>query len=448
MIFSKSFEKHISHLMQLLDAISQEGFRLKLSKCTFAQSSVKYLGHIIEHDSVTPLKDNLIAIKDFPTPTTQKQVRQFIGKINFYNKYIPNFSVTLDPLYNLLRENQKFVWDYQCQTTFEKMKNLLCSKPILAIFDPNLPIHIYTEASLQGIRAVLKQTQESEEEKPVAYFSRKLNESQKKKKAIYLECLAIRDTIKHWHHWLADKSFTVYSDHKPLEKLNIKARTDEELGDLTYDLSQYDFKIIYSPGKQNVEADALSRNPVLEPSIHGENYIKTASLIKLEEIKIDQSNNTNIQNNTERVIRKNKIYYKKIRRKDKILLSEDFSIRLIQNVHDHYCHLGVKQMENKIKPHYTAKNLTHNIKQICNSCEICIKNKSRKKFTIGLMSHLGSATRPFEIVSIDTIGGFGGIRSTKKFLHLLVDHFTRYAYIVTSKTQSANDFIKLIRQLP
>lgn len=74
------------------------------------------------------------------------------------------------------------------------------------------------------------------------------------------------------------------------------------------------------------------------------------------------------------------------------------------------------------------------------------KNKSRGTDKFGLMSHLGPATRPFEIMSIDTIGGFGGSRSTKKYLHLLVDHFTRYAYILTSKTQSAKDFIKLIKE--
>lgn len=448
LVFSKSFEEHIDHLKQLLDAISEEGFRLKFSKCNFAQSSVKYLGHIIEHNSVTPIKDNLIAIRNFPTPTTQKQVRQFIGKINFYNKYIPNFSITLEPLHNLLRKNQKFVWDDKCKATFEKMKNLLCSKPILAIFDPNLPIKIYTDASLQGIGAVFKQIQENGEEKPVAYFSRKLNESQKKKKAIYLECLAIRDTIKYWHHWLADKPFTVFSDHKPLEKLNIKARTDEELGDLTYDLSQYNFKIIYSPGKLNIEADTLSRNPVLDSIKDEEVYIKTVNLIKLEEIKTDQYNNKDIQDKDRKIFKKNEIYYKKIRKKDKILLSEDFSIKLIKNVHNQYCHLGIQQMENKIKPYYTATNLTYNIRNICNSCEICIRNKSRTKFKFGLMSHLGPATRPFEIISIDTIGGFGGARSTKKYLHLLVDHFTRYAYILTSKTQSANDFIKLVKQIP
>ena len=114
-------------------------------------------------------------------PKTQKNVRQFLGKINFYNKYIPNNSITLEPLHRLLRKGQKFVRSEECQMSFEHIKKLRCSQPILAIFDPNLPIHIYTDASIQGVGAILKQPQESNEEKPVAYFSKKLNEAQKKK---------------------------------------------------------------------------------------------------------------------------------------------------------------------------------------------------------------------------------------------------------------------------
>lgn len=102
----------------------------------------------------------------------------------------------------------------------------------------------------------------------------------------------------------------------------------------------------------------------------------------------------------------------------------------------------------KINPVYTAKNLTKNIRILCKNCEICIKNKSRGQEKLGLMSHLGPATKPYEIISIDTIGGFGGSRSTKKYMHLLVDHFTRHALILTSKTQNANDFIKLVKQIP
>ena len=139
--------------------------------------------------------------------------------------------------------------------------------------------------------------------------------------------------------------------------------------------------------------------------------------------------------------------YKKSNRKEKIILSEKLSAMFIKKVHEHYCHIGIKQMNTIISPFYTRKNLIQNIKEICKNCSTCIKNKSRGQNKYGLMFHLGPAGNPLEIVSIDTIGGFSGTRSTKKYLHLLVDHFTRYAWITTSRTQNAGDFIKLVKKL-
>lgn len=447
LIFSKSFSEHLKHLSQLLEAIKKEGFRLKFTKCTFASDFVKYLGHIIHNNTVRPVRDNLISIKNFPIPKNQKNVRQFLGKVNFYHEYLPDNAITLEPLHNLLRKNTKFIWSPDCQKSFEIIKNLLCSQPILEIFDHNLPIKIYTDASIEGIGAVLKQTQPNGIDKPVAYFSKKLNQAQKRKPAIYLECLAVKEAIRFWQYWLIGKTFIIYSDHKPLENLNIKSRTDDELGALTYYLSQYNFVIKYAPGKQNTEADCLSRNPVLEANSDTDEQLKIVNMVKLSDIIIDQENNLDLQNNKLNLILKHKIYFKNIKKQEKIILSEDYSKKLIKYLHENMYHLGVKQMQNKISKLYTAKNLTTNIKKHCKSCDICIKNKSRGKNRYGLMSQLGPATKPFEIVSIDTIGGFGGSRSTKRYLHLLVDHFTRYAYIVTSKTQNANDFIKLINKV-
>lgn len=447
LIFSKSFEDHVNHIEKVLKAIKKEGFRLKFQKCTFAASSVKYLGHIIGNNTVKPLKDNLISIRNFPTPKTQKNIRQFLGKINFYHEYIPNGSILLDPLHRLLRKNTQFIWSEECEKSFSKIKNILCSQPVLEIFDKDLPITIYTDASLNGIGAILKQIQKDGKEKPVGYFSKKLNDTQKRKKAIYLECLAIKEAIKYWQYWLIGRKFTVLSDHKPLENLNIKARTDDELGELTFYLSQYDFNIKYIPGKNNTEADSLSRNPVLEDNDNDEEILKTVNLITIDEIKADQQKNRKIKEKKTKLIERNGILYKKQRNKEKVILSEEASVKLIKEIHTEWCHLGINQMINKISPYYTAKNLTRNIKKICNNCETCIKNKSRGQDKYGLMSHLGPASKPFQIMSIDTIGGFGGQRSTKRYLHLLVDHFTRFAFILTSKTQNAADFIKLVKKV-
>lgn len=182
LIFSKTFEEHVMHLEALMKAIEKEGFRLKFVKCNFAMNSVKYLGHVIEKNSVRPLKDNLVAIKDFPVPKTKKNVRQFLGKVNFYNKYIPQAAKIMEPLYGLLRKDAEFNWSEKCQAAFTKIKNHLIESPTLAIFDPELQTQIYTDASLEGIGAIFKQTQRDGEEKTVAYFSKKLSEAQKKKK--------------------------------------------------------------------------------------------------------------------------------------------------------------------------------------------------------------------------------------------------------------------------
>lgn len=182
LIFSKTFEEHITHVSELLEAIIKEGFRLKFSKCRFANSYAEYLGHRIENNSVKPLKDYLIAVKKFPTPETRKNVRQFLGKINFHHNFIPNSATILDPLHNLLRKDVKFCWSKECQDSFEKVKSLMCSEPVLKIFDPDIPIEIYTDASIKGVGAVLKQEDENGHKKPVAYFSKKIDRCTKEKK--------------------------------------------------------------------------------------------------------------------------------------------------------------------------------------------------------------------------------------------------------------------------
>lgn len=227
-VFSKTFEEHLKHIELLLQAIEKEGMKLKFTKCKFAKDEVKYVGHMIKNDTVTPLKDNIKSIKNFNTPKNKKNIRQFVGKINFDRKYVLKITEILEPLHKQLRKGIKFNWSSECDEAFNKIKEILSSEPVLAIFNPKSHTYIYTDASIKGLEAVLKQPQENGEIKPVAYFSKKINETQKKKKAIFLECLAIKKSIKFWQHWLIGRFFTVYTDHKPLENLNVRNRTDEE----------------------------------------------------------------------------------------------------------------------------------------------------------------------------------------------------------------------------
>ncbi len=304
-----------------------------------------YLGHVIGEGTVKPLTDNLISIQNFPQPSTKKNIRQFLGKTNFYHKYIPNAAKLLEPLHALLRKDASFCWTLQCQEAFDKVKTLLSSSPILAIFDPSLPINIYTDASVEGIGAILKQVQSDGVEKPVAYFSKKLNLYQKKKKAIYIECLAIREAIRYWQYWLLGTRFQVFTDHKPLENLKINSRTDEELGDLVNYLHQFDFRVIYRTGKTNIEADCLSRNPVLSaesPSLI--DCIRTANFLTLKQIKIDQ---LTLTQNDKTILEKGILYHVD-KNKKRILLSEALGRKLIEYTHEQYGHIGVKHILNTL----------------------------------------------------------------------------------------------------
>lgn len=447
LIFSKNFEEHLEHLKKVIQVIKQEGFLLKLSKCEFAKDSVKYLGHIIGNNIIKPHQDNLISIKEFPKPKNRKNVRQFLGKINFYHKYIPNSVKLLEPLHSLLKINTQFQWTEKHDETFKEIKEYLCKAPILSIFDPNRDTFLNTDASGVGIGAILKQKQDDGELHPVAYFSKKLTPTQCKRKAIYLECLAIKEAIQYWQHWLIGLKFTVISDHKPLENLKIKSRTDEELGDLVYYLSQYDFIIRYSPGKTNQEADALSRNPVLECFENEDEVLQTVNMISMEDLHQDQKENARKFATMRNTIRKGEFIYIQLRKKQRILVSQKFGRELIKKIHINYGHIGVSHIAAKIRPFYYFKQMDRLIREFYDKCDNCKRNKSRRCQEIGKMSQFGPATEPYEIMSLDTIGGFAGNRSPKKYLHLLADHFSRYAYVHPSTEQKAKDLIKIIEPI-
>lgn len=417
LIFSRTFEEHMQHLELLAQAILREGFRLKFMKCTFATNSVRYLGHVISKNSVKPLNNNLISIRNFPTPQNRKNVRQFLGKVNFYHKFLQNAASILEPFHNLLRKNVPFHWSDECEAAFRKVKNYLTSEPTLAVFDRDLPITIYSDASGSGIGAVLKQTQANGVEKPVAYFSKKLDEYQKKKKAIYIESMAIREAVKFWRYWLIGRRFIIVTDHKPLENLNLKSRTDEELGDLANYLLQYDFSVVYRPGKENSEADCLSRNPVLD-SDHGEDVpdlLPSINLLQIQEIRAAQENLSRGNNDS----LNDGIIVRTVRGgKSRIVLNSEYGRQLIEKVHTRYGHIGPKHVYHTIRRYFYFDKMLPQIIDFCSKCAICITNKSRKGREHGLLGHFGPATQPYEIMSLDTIGGLGGRRSTKKILTL------------------------------
>jgi transposase InsO family protein len=270
-----------------------------------------------------------------------------------------------------------------------------------------------------------------------------LSEAQSKKKAIYIEGLAIREAVRYWRFWLIGRRFTVITDHKPLQYLNLKARTDEELGDLAHELLQFDFEVLYRPGSSNSEADCLSRNPVLNaPSDHVslDPIIPSFNFLSLSEIRSFQSNIVKLDTD---IIKEN-VIFRKIRNNFRIVIDKVSGKKLVSDVHFHFGHVGSKHLIAILCKHFYFPDMTVIIRKFCAACITCIKNKSRCNRRSGKLGFLGPASSPYEIMSLDTIGGFGGNKSPKRYLHLLVDHFSRYAFILCTKGQTAREMISLV----
>ena len=151
-----------------------------------------------------------------PPPTNVKELHSLLGMINYYRKFIPNLATLLKPLTNLLQSNSKWVWSLECVNAFAKVKQSLTSAPILAHYDPDLPIHLATDASSHGIGAVISHIFPNGDERPVAYASRTLSTAECNYSQIEKEALGIIYGVRIFHQYLYGRKFTLITDHKPL----------------------------------------------------------------------------------------------------------------------------------------------------------------------------------------------------------------------------------------
>jgi transposase InsO family protein len=447
LIYSKSFKEHLKHIELVLKALIEENVKLKLSKCSFGEKQVKYLGHCISKNQIKPLSDNIKAIIEFPTPKTVKNIQQFLGKVNFYHKFIPNVPKLLNPLYLLLQKNSKFIWSNECELSFNTIKKFLISSPILAIYNPNEECILYTDASKIGLGAVLKQKQLDNKLHPIGYFSKKLLNYQKNYSITELECLAIIESIEYWHHYLYGKKFSVITDHNALKWLKTIKKPNSRLFNWSLKLSQYNIDIKYQSGKNNIEADCLSRNPIIDSNENIE-YLKIVNLLTKDElIEAQRESYPNVKELPKKCKVENDLIVRLKNNFKKVLVPEKLRFKLIDNFHIKFGHIGTKKLLQFISKCYIWPNITNDIKDYIDSCSICQTNKIQRMKKFGSLSQLGPAEEPFDIISIDTVGGFNGYNSTKQYIHLAIDHFTRYLWTLSSKTQSSKDFINLIKSV-
>ena len=264
LVFSRTLQDHIRHLEMVITRLQEAGLKLKPSKCHFIRKEVEYLGHVITPAGLRPTQRLTAAVVEFPPPQNVAGLRQFLGLSSYYRRFIPQFARVAKPLHELTRKGVQFEWSDKCQTAFSTLKEKLTQAPVLAYPCFGKPFVLETDASGEGIGAVLSQEQEDQRLHPVAYASRALSQTESKYAITELETLAVVWAMSHFHSLLYGHSVTVYTDHSAVQAvLNTPSPSGKHARWWTkvYGRGVKEVTIKYRPGKTNANADALSRCP-------------------------------------------------------------------------------------------------------------------------------------------------------------------------------------------
>ncbi|XP_036348039.1 uncharacterized protein K02A2.6-like [Rhagoletis pomonella] len=256
---------HVQRLEKVLTILQESGFKLAKEKCSFLNSSLCYLGHIIDQKGLHTNPEKVKAIEGMGNPSNVKETQAFLGVVNFYRKFIPNMSTIASPLYELLKNNKKFVWTPECSNAISNLKEALKSDRCLGHFSSNCRTRLTVDASPIGLGAVLSQIDPSGNERPIEYASRKLSNTERRYSQLDKEAAAILFGVKKFHHYLYGRSFDLVTDNKPLHyilgpKKGIPQTAANRLQRIALTLSAYDFTINHVKSEANV-ADFFSRFP-------------------------------------------------------------------------------------------------------------------------------------------------------------------------------------------
>lgn len=282
-VFSKTLEDHEARLTKVLNHLKEYGLKLSPEKCRFFQSSVRYLGHVVSEQGVETDPEKIAALKTWPVPQHLKELKAFLGFCGYYRKFIKGYSNIMKPLNDLTsgyppprkhpkskeRSGQYYHpkepflnrWTPACKQAFEMIIDKLTTSPVLAFANPALPYILHTDASSTGLGAALYQEQEGQL-RVIAYASRGLSRSESRYPAHKLEFLALKWSVtEKFSDYLYGNQFTVVTDSNPLTYILTSAKLDATSYRWLAALSTFSFKLQYRPGKQNGDADALSRRP-------------------------------------------------------------------------------------------------------------------------------------------------------------------------------------------
>ena len=267
---SQNVTQMIYKLRKLFERFRHFGLTLNPEKCSFMFPEIQFLGHKLNAEGIKPLDENIIKIKNFPVPTTVKKVRRFHGLVSYYRKFVKHFSELAAPLTNLTKKNQKFRWSEDAQRSFDILKNALAHPPILIHPNYEKTFILSSDSSDTALGAMIGQRDNYGIIHPIAYFSKKLNPTQRKYTIMEKELMAIVEAVKSFKYYLYGRKFIIRCDNSALTKLTKLESPGNRVSRWFAFLSDYDYSFELIKTTDNVVADTLSRDYFVNTTIENE----------------------------------------------------------------------------------------------------------------------------------------------------------------------------------
>ena len=498
-IFSKTKEEHLEHLETIFNRLREAGLKLKLQKCSFFKKHIQYLGHLISDEGIQPLPEKLESIAKMPIPKNAKQVKQFLGLVGYYRKFVPRFADISRILTKLTRKDQEFKWTLECDKCFHMLKDYLQEAPILRYPDPAASYTLYTDASKYAYAGVLTQRQDDTDH-PVAYVSGLFRGSQLNWAALTKEAYAIYMSVKKLSFYLDSARITVRSDHLPLKRFLEKNTLNAKVNNWAVELESQKIDFVFIQGTKNMLANTLSRLIEIDDDIklpaeqEGHEFgnvpfeqLPPAQVTVTEEVIINKVNNLKIKiqhidpvqkdlkielpisnlklkelqeqdrkiNHLRKLWSENKLNKNIFAMENDILKKKVIECGLLYKpviipeilrecllilAHDEQGHNGFKRTHSALKTLYYWKGMKRHIQLYCRRCRTCARHNVQTQEL--QKEHFSAPPQPMEFIAIDLIGKFHPASSKgNRYALTAICMLTDFTFCIPLKSKKAEDVV-------
>uniref|UniRef100_A0A1B6JZN4 RNA-directed DNA polymerase n=1 Tax=Homalodisca liturata TaxID=320908 RepID=A0A1B6JZN4_9HEMI len=461
LVYSESFTEHVKHLEEVLVRLGRAGLTVNPEKVSYAKSEISFLGHLVSSRGVSIDPARTQGIRDFPPPKDAKGVARFIGMVNFYRRFIPDFAEVAAPLNALRRKDAKFVWGEDQERAFQLLREAIIQPPVLRIPDFSRPFILQTDSSSCAVGAVLSQEFDGARQ-PIAFASRTLTLQEKKSSIYELECLAVVFGMDKFRRFLEHSEFLLETDNQALSWLLAHPRQLGKIGRWVVKIAAFKFRVQHIRGTQNVVADALSRMYHL-PSDPVDSQAPLCGTVMLDfpaafesfgSHQLQDPELSNIIGELQEGEAHSPYFLSKgvlccrARRGGgpKIVLPSALIPMVFSYFHVSPVggHLGIHKTIAKIRDKFIWKSMDRDIAGRVRACHLCSVSKPAQNTKLGLLSS-EVAERPLEKVFIDYVGPFPRSKSGNTSLLVAVDAFSKFCWLIPLRSATASLTVKALK---